>query len=246
MSSVTAIADALELRRDGDSFRGACPVCGGSDKATKFCLSEQDGTVMFKCFDECSQQEIMDDLKSRGLWGGDRTEKYATSIHPRKPSTPQVSTTRAYGLRLWMNATDTNVQGHIYAKQKDITSSGGARRGIASGRVIGQSADCILVPARDLTTDAVMAVQCINIQGKKQTFGSVGGYGLLLGNTLNKGIPWYVAEGWASAWSMVFHHSKGNAVCAVAFGKGNMRKLAQIIADHHDPDEITILEEQDK
>ena len=62
MMNAHDLSNALDLRPDGNSFRGPCPVCGGSDKATKFCLSERDGTVMFKCFDGCSQQEIIDEL----------------------------------------------------------------------------------------------------------------------------------------------------------------------------------------
>ena len=239
-----ALADALDLRRDGREYRGACPVCGGSDRATKFAVGEKDGKTVFKCFNGCSQQAIVDELKARGLWDEISRRRENSQQSNRTVTLPE-SSTRAYGLRLWFKATDKAVTEHTYARQKDITSGGGARRGLASGKVIGSGADCIIVPARNIETEAVMAVQCINPQGKKQTFGSVRGCGLLIGNTLDKHIPWYVAEGWASAWSMVFHHSRGNAVCAAAFGKGNMERLAEIIAAHHAPDEITILEEQD-
>ena len=135
--------------------------------------------------------------------------------------------------------------GHPYAIAKGIESAGGAGRTTASGRIIGKDADCLAVPIRDIQTDKVQGVQCINISGDKQTFGAVTGGGLLLGNTLDKSIPWYVCEGWASAWSMVFHHHYGNAMCGVAFGKSNLDKLAQSIADKYTPDCITILEEVD-
>jgi hypothetical protein len=69
---------------------------------------------------------------------------------------------------------------------------------------------------------------------------------LILGNTLDKSLVWYVTEGWASAVSMVFHHLDGCGVCACAFGKSNLDQTAELIAEIHRPDEINILREQDK
>ena len=162
------------------------------------------------------------------------------------PERPQRSTI-VYALELWLKAVraDSAVVSHPYAIAKGIESAGGAGRVDASGKIIGRDSDCLIVPIRNSQTDKVQGVQCINAEGKKQTFGTVSGGGLLLGNTLDKSIRWYVAEGWASAYSMVFHHHHGNAVCAAAFGKSNLDKLAQAIADKYAPDCITILEEVD-
>ena len=68
----------------------------------------------------------------------------------------------------------------------------------------------------------------------------------MLGNVLDKSLPWYVAEGWATAVSMVFHHHQGNAVCGVAFGQSNLRTLAEVIAQTHAPDRVVILRECDE
>ena len=179
--------------------------------------------------------------------------QYGGNPPPRKPSmaTPErdTSNTRAYALELWLNARsrrqDPDITSYPYAIRKGIESAGGAGRAKASGRIIGKEADCIIVPIRDIQTDKVQGVQCINTEGGKQTFGSVSGGGLLLGNTLNKSLPWYVCEGWASAYSVVFHHCHGNGVCAVAFGKSNIDKLAQRIDAIHNPAETVILREQD-
>ena len=173
--------------------------------------------------------------------------------HPERPSVApperESSSTRAYALELWLNARkhreDADVAHHPYAIRKKIESAGGAGRATASGSVIGRNADCIIVPIRDIQTEKVTGIQAINPAGAKQTFGAVSGNGLLLGNTLDKRIPWYVAEGWASAYSMVFHHHHGNAVCGASFGKSNMDKLAQAMADKYAPECIKILEEDD-
>jgi putative DNA primase/helicase len=155
--------------------------------------------------------------------------------------------TRAYGLSLWLSANkdDLYLGSHQYSISKRISWAAGAGRSVASGKVIGQESDCIIVPIRNIETGKVQAVQCINELGHKQTFGGIKGGALILGNTLNKSTPWYVCEGWASAVSMVFHHQKGSGVCAVSFGKSNQQATAELIDQHHKPDNTVILAEVD-
>ena len=179
---------------------------------------------------------------------------------PRRAPKPQQSDTARYAAELWLAASkwmqaddwlshpsaDVSVAAHPYAIAKGITHAGGAARGIASGRVIGKRADCLIVPIREHGAGKVQGVQCINPDGDKQTFGSLSGGYLLLGNTLDKTIPWYVAEGWASAYSVVFHHQQHSAICACSFGKGNNNKCAEDISTHHDPAEVIRLWEVDQ
>lgn len=96
---------------------------------------------------------------------------------------------------------------------------------------------------RNIQTDKVQGIQCINVEGRKQTFGKLSGGALILGNTLNKTSQWFVAEGWASCVSTVFHHNK--QVCIASFGKGTQRAVAERIADVYQPDAIVILREED-
>lgn len=169
---------------------------------------------------------------------------------PPKPRTAPKAVTKDTGLyakELWLsgNWDDDAVAAHPYAQAKGITHAGGAKRGIASGRVIGKNADCVIVPIYDIATGKVEGVQCINPEGKKQTFGPVSGNGLLLGNTLDKKLTWYVCEGWASTYSVVFHHQKGNGVCACSFGKANLETLMYRVGEAFSPDEIIMLQEKD-
>jgi hypothetical protein len=64
---VQTIADALDLRRSGSRFRGACPVCGGSHKANKFSLTSAGDKVLWYCHGGCSQESIRLELVDRGL-----------------------------------------------------------------------------------------------------------------------------------------------------------------------------------
>ncbi len=232
-------------------------------------LESELGVSGFSLFDEWSKSADNYESKSaistwRSFKGGAITIKslirlakdhgWRSNAAPRKTHTPIFtkppkprSSTNAYGLRLWLaaNKYDSNAGSHLYALNKGIDWDAGAARGIASGSLIGKDADCLIIPIRNIETDKVQGVQCINTQGRKQTFGSVSGGALILGNTLDKSLTWYVCEGWASAVSMVFHHQKGNGVCAASFGKSNQRKVAELIAETYQPNEIVILEEVD-
>lgn len=163
--------------------------------------------------------------------------------NPKPAPAPQKRNMGIYGQELWIKGDWRTVGSHPNAMAKGIDWAAGAARGIASGRVIGQNADCIIVPARDLHTNRVAAVQCINPEGVKQTFGPISGHGFICGNTLNKSIRWFVVEGWADAVSMVFHHYAGNAVAFAAFGKGSMDKLAEKVVEVYAPDQLVILED---
>ena len=197
--------------------------------------------------------------------GWNRNAPTTPAPAPRRAPKPQQSNTARYAAELWLAANkwtqaddwpshpsaDVSVAAHPYAIAKDITHAGGAGRGIATGSEIGKNADCIIVPIRECGIGKVLSVECINPEGVKQTFAPKSGLYLLLGNTLDKSIPWFVAEGWASAYSTVWHlpnpdgSKPDNCVCAVSFGKGNLDDCAKQIAEHHAPDKITILVERD-
>jgi phage/plasmid primase-like uncharacterized protein len=164
---------------------------------------------------------------------------------PRSEPPPR-GHTGLYAARLWLASRfdDATVGTHPYAVRKGITWAAGAGRASASGRVIGHGADCLVVPVRDLATGKVVAVQAINTQGAKQTFGHVSGHAFTCGNTLDRSIRWFVVEGWADAVSMVFHHFTGNAVALAAMGKGNTQTVAERAAKIYAPEEITIIEDR--
>lgn len=225
----------------------------------------------FSLFDEWSQTaDNYDPKAARAVWrsfkGHGKT--IATLIHLAKqngysnytgsPPPPMVIPkrdppkesnfdTRAYGIKLFeaSNTDDDFVAGHQYAIASDIFHAAGAGRGFASGSLIGKKADCIIVPCRDIKTDNLIAVQCINGVGKKQTFGGIKGGALILGNSLDLKTPWYVLEGWASAVLMLTHHLKGSAVCIVSFGKALQRETAELINRRYNPDSVVILAEVD-
>jgi hypothetical protein len=62
------IAEALNGKRYGKGYRSACPVCGGSDKSTKFTMTDTGDRTLIYCFSGCSFIELVTELRSRGLW----------------------------------------------------------------------------------------------------------------------------------------------------------------------------------
>jgi putative DNA primase/helicase len=197
-------------------------------------------------------------LAKQSGWNSREPGTLPTPKARRAPS-PQKSNTANYAIELWLAANrwmladnwldhpspDVSVMAHPYAVAKGIESAGGVGRGKASGKLIGKQSDCLIVPIRNIQSNKVQGVQCISTDGVKQSFGSVSGGALILGNTLDKSLIWYVCEGWASAYSTVFHHQNGKGVCACSFGKSNLDKTAKIIAKNHKPEEIIILREDD-
>jgi putative DNA primase/helicase len=81
---------------------------------------------------------------------------------------------------------DAAVAAHPYAIRKQITHAAGAGRARVTGSVVGQDADCIVVPYRTLDGELV-GVECINAEGAKQTFGRKGV--LVLGNDQDSPVP---------------------------------------------------------
>lgn len=147
---------------------------------------------------------------------------------PRPRSAPVASvkpSTGSYAVSLWRAATDDDkaVAGHPYAQRKKVSSAFGARRGRASGKLLGRDADCLLVPNR--TWDGhLIGVECINPDGRKQTFGSKGI--LILGSPEDRLATIHCCEGWATAYALSQLFPRPFAAI-VAFGKSRLQSIAQ-------------------
>lgn len=167
------------------------------------------------------------------------------ATRPPLPAIPVTALTRTqvYAQDLWARARteDAVVGTHPYAISKDITWAAGAGRVQASGKVIGQRMDCLVVPIRAMNW-RVIAVQCITADGAKQTFGPMGADGcLILGNTLDLAIPWVVVEDWADAVSIAHHHYAGNAVGIAAIMASRIPRVADAVDRQYRPDNVIMM-----
>lgn len=236
---------------------GPCPGCGGKDR---FRFDDQDrgcfycggggepvwgdGFTLIQHVHQWTTREALQRVAEVCGMDGSDPRPITPRRTPSKP--PRLPRTAAYALELLRAARteDAVVGTHPYALSKNITWAAGAGRVIVpKGRIVGNGVDCLVTPIRSMDW-RVIAVQAINASGAKQTFGPMGDDGcLILGNTLDRSIPWVIVEGWADAVSLVFHIYKGNAVAVAAFGINRMERIARAVADHYQPDEIVILED---
>ena len=221
MSALTAeeIAIALDGKKCGQEWRTHCPVHQGSNR--NFYITEKNGRLLFHCFVGCSQESVINELKALGLWPvrdkvSQRKPRIDIDARLKKQEPKPRSATLPKAIEFWRRADNDEamVADHPYARRKRITHSFGARRGIAGGRVLGYNADCIVVPNRNWDGEFI-GVECINPEGKKQTFGNKGI--LILGNPEDAPLI-HLCEGWATAYalSQMFPHRFATIVC---FGK---------------------------
>ena len=69
------ISDALGGRPYGDGFRTCCPAHGGDNPTSLSIRDTDDGYVLVHCFAGCSYQDIVVELRQRGLWPEATTEQ---------------------------------------------------------------------------------------------------------------------------------------------------------------------------
>ena len=96
--SAEYIAKALGLRRTGSGWRGPCPVCGGSDGATKFTVRDDGDNVLVHCFGGCGQDSIVRELKSRSLWPESRLTPQQKKSRRRDKSRAEIEAALSHEL----------------------------------------------------------------------------------------------------------------------------------------------------
>jgi len=67
-----SIAQALQARRSGSCWMAKCPA--HDDNNPSLSIREVDGKVLLHCHAGCTQGDVIDALKVRGLWQTERTE----------------------------------------------------------------------------------------------------------------------------------------------------------------------------
>lgn len=179
--------------------------------------------------------------------GGYRPDGPMPRIARSRPAEPAQraepeNRTLPYARKIWarVDRDDEAVAAHPYAIRKQITHAAGAGRARVTGSLVGQDADCIVVPYRTLAGELV-GVECINTEGQKQTFGRKGV--LVLGNDLCPALPILVLEGWASA-VHALNIYRWDACAVVAGGKGRLERVAVELEKRHPGRNIIICAEE--
>ena len=173
-------------------------------------------------------------------------------FEPKKPKTslPKIQSHTEpdrirYANAIWCrsNTDDDYVGSHAYSVAKEISWAAGAGRATLSGSIVGENADCLVVPIYNFMTELLQGVQCINAEGKKQSFGKVKEGGLIIGNNLRQDKVWAIAEGWASTVACVHWHRFDCAICS--FGKSRFDEVFDLVDKRFSPIEIKMMVERD-
>jgi hypothetical protein len=81
MTSAAELARQLGGRKSGRSWVCRCPVPKHRDRNPSFSISESDdGNVLVHCF-VCSQNEVIDALRARGLWPNGHDHRHRAEYH---------------------------------------------------------------------------------------------------------------------------------------------------------------------
>lgn len=245
--------DAAFLR----NRHGPCPGCGGTDR---FRYDDKDGTGSFICggggdptagdgfalLQHVHGWTPSEALKQAAAIVGIERGKVAPTRPTPRPASKQDVGKRDYGRTLWAMAQDqaepwanvtrldTTVAAHSYCRRKSINRAFGAARLNERGR------DLLVVPIKTHGTGELLAVQTIDPDGGKLTYGRMDDAGgtpgyLLLGDERDTHHTWVVVEGWATAWAVAgsLHRLRRPAPVLVAFGSSRMEKVAEGARTHY-------------
>jgi len=117
------VACALGGRRTGSTWMAPCP--SHEDREPSLSIRDaDDGKVLVHCHAGCDQSVVIDELRSRGLWGcaGDHRQRRATRRSAavfKAPSAQDSSDRTAAALRLWraaVPAVDTPVAAYLHSR----------------------------------------------------------------------------------------------------------------------------------
>ena len=77
MKTAEGLADALHARRCGSAWMAPCPVneADGQPHEASLAIREKNGKILFHCHAGCSQRDVIEALKDRGLW--EHTEEWS-------------------------------------------------------------------------------------------------------------------------------------------------------------------------
>ena len=98
------IVRALNAKRNGRSWLARCPV--HDDRTPSLSIAQAEDRVLVHCHAGCSQEAVINALRSRGLWPGEATH---AAPRPRQPQAPppkpdDLAAKKSYVRRIWSEA----------------------------------------------------------------------------------------------------------------------------------------------
>ena len=92
------LASALEGKKEGCEWRCRCPLHGGRS----LCVTDRDGKLLLVCRAGCSQPEVIQALRTMGLWGN--VACFEISPPPPAPAPPNQDRRADRATKMWSEA----------------------------------------------------------------------------------------------------------------------------------------------
>jgi putative DNA primase/helicase len=123
-----AIAGALSGRKCGGGWVARCPA--HDDRTPSLSIREiSNGKILVRCFAGCRQKDVIDALRSRGLWR-ERSDRVRSACPERKGQHRSVghdhdqTGRKQFGTRLWHSSVATvGTLGEVYLRSRGIATA---------------------------------------------------------------------------------------------------------------------------
>jgi len=161
------LAQALKGRRAGRGWKAPCPAHADANPSLSINVGH-DGMVLFKCHAGCSQDQVIDALRDRGLWSAGSDNRPRLHV-VRVQSNRDDDTSRIeYARSIWNSATDpreTAAEAYLGARKLNLPAelSGSVLRFHPACPWEGGTAPCMIAPFRAVTDNAVTGIHRIRL-----------------------------------------------------------------------------------
>ncbi len=175
------LALALKGRRAGRGWKAKCPA--HDDHTPSLSISAgHDGIVLFKCHAGCSQPQVIDALRNRGLWNSDKPRLYPVVLANRD-DTDRIKFARS----IWEFAVDprgTAAEEYLASRKLTLLPelSGTVLRFHPSCPWEGGTVPCLIAAFRAITGNAITGIHRVRLdqpgrwpKAERMMLGSVAG-----------------------------------------------------------------------
>lgn len=132
--NIEKITEALGGKKSKDGYICHCPA--HDDKNPSLSVTEKNDKILFHCFAGCSQEQVIDQLKAKGLWPS--AVFNAARLNVKQEATPDLSKTAVGYYESTSEEVEKYLQNERMISKETITAFG-----------IGQRSDRITIPIPD-------------------------------------------------------------------------------------------------